>query len=119
MLNPVTKKVILITLIVLFCASLVLNVVLAYRCLTAMETYKNQRLNAKILDFMDMFLEDVLMAKEEISFDTRLSLENSVRSLNDEEIFTQWQKFTKVTSKDDASTEVKILLSLLVKRIEQ
>ena len=92
---------------------------LVYRCLTAMETYKSQRLNARILDFTNMFIEDVLMANEEVSFDTRLSLENSVRELNDEEIFAQWQKFTKAGTKDEASVEVKVLLSLLIKKIEQ
>lgn len=64
-----------------------------------------------------MFVEDILMADTEISFDTRLTLETAVRGLNDQQVFDQWQKFTKTTTKEEASNEAKNLLDLLVKKI--
>lgn len=119
MKNPKTKKVIHIVFIVLFCVSLVLNVFLTFRYLSALSVYRTQRLNAKVLIFSNMFMEKVLMAKEKLNFDTRLSLEMAARDLNDQEIFDQWQKFTKTETKEEASAELKVLLSLLIKKIEQ
>lgn len=113
------KKAILILLIVLFCASLVFNGWLVYQLSIAMKAYQAQQSNARILSFTDMFVEDILLANKEIDFDTRLSLETAVRSLNDQQIFNQWQRFTKSESKEDSSTEAKILLNLLIKKIKQ
>jgi hypothetical protein len=63
-----------------------------------------------------MFTENVLLADKEIDFDSRLSLETSVRTLNDKEIFDQWQVFTKTLTKEDASLQAKKLLRLLVEK---
>lgn len=52
-----------------------------------------------------------------MSFDTRLKLEAAVRSLDDEEILSQWQKFTESKTEAEAQTEVKNLLEMLVKKI--
>ena len=65
-----------------------------------------------------MFVHDILMANKDIDFDTRLSLETAVRALNDQDIFNQWTRFTKVTEKEDASYEAKVLLDLLIKKIK-
>ncbi len=113
------KKVIQIFLITLFCASLVLNGWLSYQLYMAVGAYNLQQVDAKVLSFTKMFIKDVLMADKEIDFDTRLSLETSVRSLNNQQIFDQWQKFTKSETKEDSSDEAKILLDLLIKRIKQ
>jgi hypothetical protein len=64
-----------------------------------------------------MFVEDVLMANTEIDFNTRLSLETAVRALNDQDIFNQWEKFTNSTTQIDSSNQAKILLDLLIKKI--
>lgn len=118
MLNTKVKKAILIFFIVLFCVSLGVNGWLGYQLSTVLETYNLQQTNTKVLAFTNMFVEDVLMASKEIDFDTRLSLETAVRALNDQQIFDQWQRFTKSQTKEDSSTEAKLLLDLLIKKIK-
>lgn len=117
MLNIEPKKAFLIIFIVLFCSSFLVNCWLIYQLSTVLSAYYLQKNDAKALLFTKMFVEDVLMAKEEIDFDTRLSLETAVRNLNDQEVFDQWQAFTKSTTKEGASNEAKALLDLLIRRI--
>jgi DNA topoisomerase VI subunit A len=117
MINISTKKAILILFAVLFCLSLAFNGWLIYQVSLIAHAYEAQQTNTRTLDFTKMFVEDVLMADKEIDFDTRLTLETAVRGLNDQQIFDQWQKFTKSTTKEDASNQAKILLDSLVKKI--
>lgn len=119
MINITPKKAILIFLAFLLCLSLGFNAWLAYQVSVIANAYEAQQVNARVLSFTSMFVEDVLMADKEIDFDTRLALETAVRSLDDQQIFNQWQKFTKTTTKEEASNEAKILLDLLVKKIGQ
>lgn len=81
---------------------------------TELET---QKLNEKILEFTELFIEKVLKAETEVDFETRLKLENAVRNLDDEEILAQWQKFTESRTEDEAQNEVKNLLEMLVNKI--
>lgn len=66
------------------------------------------------LDFMKVFIEKVLQTDKEVDFETRLDLENRVRSLNNEEILKQWNLFTKSSTEAQAQVEVKKLLLLLI-----
>lgn len=113
------KKAIQIFFIILFCVSLGANGWLTYQLSTALSAYHSGQNNTKILAFTSMFVEKVLMASADIDFDTRLTLETSVRALNDQQIFDQWQKFTKAVTKEDSSNDAKILLDLLIKKIKQ
>ena len=78
---------------------------------------KNQQLNVKILDFSKLFVEKVLKADKEVSFEDRLLLENKVRDLKDPEILAQWEKFTGSATQDQVQQEVKVLLDLLITKI--
>lgn len=78
-----------------------------------------QRINERVLVFAQLFVEKVLTVGGETDFDTRLLLENSVRTIGDEEILTQWKRFTESTTEREAQTEVRNLLSLLLKKMEQ
>jgi len=71
------------------------------------------------LDFMRLFIDDVLNAKGDISFETRLHLENAVRDLKDQPVLDQWNKFLASKNEDEAQTAVKTLLSILVHGIGQ
>jgi len=73
--------------------------------------------NQKILDFSRMFIDDVLNSTTEVDFDTRLKLENAVRDIKDPEILAQWNKFVSSSNEAQAQTEVKNLLTLLMKKI--
>ena len=81
----------------------------------ALET---QNINEKVLDFTRLFIEQVLKAETEVDFEMRLSLENAVRNLNNEEILAQWEKFTESKTETEAQKEVKNLLELLVNKIK-
>ena len=116
-MNIPIKKALLIIFAFLFCVSLGFNGWLGYQLSLIVRAYEAQAINTKTLEFTRMFVEDILMADTEISFDTRLTLETAVRGLNDQQVFDQWQKFTKTTTKEEASNEAKNLLDLLVKKI--
>ncbi|MDO8592689.1 MAG: hypothetical protein Q7R92_02870 [bacterium] len=66
--------------------------------------------NQKILEFNKLFIQEVLGAGKEVGFESRLKLENAVRGLNDQEILSDWQKFT--ASKDPAEAQKNVLLLL-------
>ncbi|MDP3245186.1 MAG: hypothetical protein Q8M83_06050 [bacterium] len=74
--------------------------------------------NARIVNFTKLFIKQVLKAETEVSFETRLKLENAVRDLGDVEILAQWQKFTDSKTEIDAQQDVKNLLELLVDKME-
>ena len=82
------------------------------------EALKIQKINDKNLGFTKLFIEQVLQAEKEIDFETRLKLENAVRGIGDEEIFTQWQKFIESKTEAEAQKGVKNLLDLLVHKIQ-
>lgn len=79
-----------------------------------LQTYQR---NDKILSFTKLFIEKVLKAEAEVSFEDRLKLENAVRDINNKEIFDQWTKFTESKTESQAQTEVKNLLDLLINKI--
>jgi len=81
------------------------------------EELGNQQMNVKIINFSNLFIEKVLKAKNEVSFEDRLKLENSVRDLSDPTILTLWEKFTESQTQDDAQEAVKNLLDVLIKKI--
>jgi len=75
-----------------------------------------QNSDKKVLDFMRIFIEKVLRAKKDVSFDDRLKLETMVRGLNDNQVLDQWNKFVNSKDQSSAQEEVKNLLSLLVQK---
>jgi len=111
------KKTFLISLLVAFAViSFVANGFLVFTLVKNSQIYQQQQINKKVLDFRNMFTEKVLLSGKEIDFDTRLSLETSVRALNDAEIFSQWQRFVNSETKETATAEAKDLLNLLIQK---
>jgi hypothetical protein len=80
---------------------------------------QTKEFNEKIINFTSLFIEEVLKAEGEIDFETRLSLENAVRNLGDEEILSQWREFTESETEAGAQIEVKNLLEILVSKIKE
>lgn len=83
----------------------------------AQNTINALQYDQKVLNFTKMFIAKVLKADGEVSFDDRLLLENSVRDINDKNIFDQWQKFINAKTALEAQIEVKNLLEMLVNKI--
>lgn len=73
--------------------------------------------NTKVVHFMSLFVKEVLQSDKEVDFETRLSLENAVRDLKDEEIKKEWDRFTGSNSEVEAQNSVKRLLGILVDKI--
>ncbi len=74
-------------------------------------------IDQKVVNFLRMFIDGVLNSNKEVDFNERLKLENAVRDIKDEEILVQWNKFVNASTEIQAQTEVKNLLSLLMKKI--
>ncbi len=75
--------------------------------------------NQKVINFASMFIKKVLQADTEVDFETRLSLENAVRELKDEEIMAEWQRFTVSKTEAEAQNSVKKLLGILISKIQK
>lgn len=83
----------------------------------ARESLRKQQLNNKVISFSRLFVEKVLKAEEEISFEERLGLENAVRNINDKDILEQWEKFTESKTESEAQENAKNLLDELTKKL--
>ena len=75
------------------------------------------RYNEKALLFLRLFVEKVLEAEREVSFEDRLQLETQVRELKDPEVTSAWNSFAKAKTESQAQTAVKTLLKLLTDKI--
>ena len=115
------QKIILIIVISILVAGNVLlgvnNFLVQEKLQMIEQKVKDQERNLKILNFTRLFIEKVLKAENEVSFEDRLKLENAVRDLNDNEILAQWEKFVESKTEIEAQNAVKNLLELLVKKI--
>lgn len=78
-----------------------------------------QQRDDKALAFTKLFIEKVLYGTGEVVFDDRLKLENSVREINDQQIFDQWQNFVKSSDGEDAQRNIAELLILLLNKISK
>lgn len=112
--------------LVLVGALVIVGVFFAYNYFSVsqeLQTLKNTQskteLNEKVLNFASLFIEKVLQANTEVDFETRLSLENAVRDLKDEQIMSEWQNFTVSKTEADAQNSVKKLLGILVSKIQK
>jgi len=117
------KRIVLIIIIGAFVVSDVffgLNYYLMNQELQTLKTTENKiELNTKVLNFASMFIKKVLQANTEVDFETRLTLENAIRDLDDEEVMAEWQNFTSSKTERDAQNSVKKLLGLLISKIQK
>lgn len=81
------------------------------------KSFQEQAVNEKVLSFTKFFVSKVLDGASEITFDDRLQMENDVRDIKDEEIFSQWQKFTGAKTDQEVQHEVSALFILLLNKI--
>jgi|SRR3989344_5187931 len=76
-----------------------------------------QQTNAKVVNFLNLFIQKVLKSDTEVSFESRLGLETAIRDINDPELLAKWEAFTGGTNEDEIQKGVKDLLEALVKKI--
>ena len=117
------KRVVVIVIIMALLASTVffaLSYFSAYQELQTLKSAQNKtELNTKVLDFTSLFIKKVLQADTEVTFETRLSLENAVRDLKDDQIMAEWQTIVASKTELDAQNSVKMLLGTLVDKIQK
>jgi L-cysteine desulfidase len=114
------QKIILIAVVVILLAGNVFlgcNYFYAQKQLQIIDQrLKVQQRNIEIATFTKLFIEKVLKAETEVSFEDRLKLENAVRDLNDDNVLKQWEKFTSSKTEPEAQEAVKNLLDVLVEK---
>lgn len=71
----------------------------------------------KYAAFNQMFVREVIVSKDQVNFETRLTLENAVRDLKDGEVFEAWNKFAESETSSAAQEAIKKLLGLLADRL--
>ena len=81
--------------------------------ITAIEQEKT-----KFAEFNKTFITEVLQSKSEVSYDTRLKLDEKIKSINDEELTQQWKKFTDSQTEKEAQDETVKLLGLVAEKME-
>ena len=118
-MNTNKNKIIITILCFVTVVSLVFNVVLVYKLEKSSRAVVANKADQKILDFRNMFTSDVLLSDQPIDFNTRLSLETTVRNLNDPAIFNQWEAFANSQTQADATAQAKTLLKLLIQKTSQ
>ena len=64
-----------------------------------------QQTNRKIVNFLNLFIQKVLKTDEEVPFEDRLKLENTIRDIGDEELLSKWEKFTGTEMKNASHGE--------------
>ena len=77
-----------------------------------------QQEKTKFIEFNKTFISEVLQAKSEVSYDTRLKLDKMIKEINDKDLTAQWQKFTDSQTEKEAQEETVKLLGLLAERME-
>lgn len=111
-----------ILLAILFIALIIGNIFFASKFLTNIreleQIEEEQQINDKVLSFTNLFMAKVLRGGTTVSFDDRLLLENSVRALNDKEIFSAWEKFTKAGSQAEVQQAFYNLFDRLLAKIK-
>lgn len=80
---------------------------------------RGQEANEKAVYFAKLFIDKVLMGEGEVDFEDRLKLENSVRDINDQKIFDQWQAFLNSQSDGELQDSAGRLLEFLFDKIAQ
>lgn len=74
--------------------------------------------NDKVVSFLRLFINTVLKAENEVAFQKRLQLEDSVRALNDSDVLEAWTRFVNSTTELEAQTNTKNLLGILADKIQ-
>ncbi len=69
---------------------------------------------ARLVNFLDLFIEKVLGPGEVITIEDRVNLENAVRDLENQEIQSKWQSFAKAPNEIEAQKQALELLQLVV-----
>ncbi len=114
------NAIIALVILVIVCVNLILalNYFIQARQIQVLQKEKSQQqVNTRVVNFLALFIQKVLKVDKEVSFEDRLTLENSVRGIDDAEILVKWEKFTQSSNESQIQQSVKDLLESLVNKI--
>jgi len=77
-----------------------------------------QEERTKFTEFNKVFITEVLQSKSEVSYSTRVELDETIKNINDEGLTQQWKKFTNSQTEEEAQDETIKLLKLLAEKME-
>lgn len=110
-----------VILIIVIIALLAGNAYFAFKYFSAQNQLDKilgtNRINAKIIAFNKIFVDNVLKNKGEISYENRLRLENAAIETQDKEIVDAWHSFLDSKTEAEAQEGTKNLLTLFVEKI--
>lgn len=114
-------KIAVVILIILLTGGLTISAIGYYQTLNALTDARlelaKQKNNDRVINFLSLFVKKVINASTIVSFDDRLTLENSVRNLNDVQLLNKWKEFVDSKTESEAQKKVKELLDILVEKI--
>ena len=117
----VQKQIYLIIIVILLASNLFLGIKYFNASKELKETESitaAQEERTKFTEFNKVFISEVLQAKSEVNYDTRLKLDEMVKDINDKDLTAQWQKFTDSQTEKEAQDETVNLLGLVAERTE-
>lgn len=75
------------------------------------------RINAKIVAFNKLFVDNVLKNERDVSYENRVRLENAAVETQDKEIIDAWHSFLDSKTEAEAQEGTKNLLGLFAEKI--
>lgn len=114
------KKLIILIVVILLAGNVALGSQYLWNAQELVRTralVRDQRFNDAALEFTRLFINEVINTEQTVDFETRLRLENAIRTLKDEAVLAQWQKFVNSADEAMAQREVRSLLQLLMSKI--
>lgn len=117
MRKDIIKNVLIVILLLTNIAAVYFISLQATNASNLQKVIDKQKTNTNVVVFTQALIEKVLKSTSPVDFETRLSLENMVRNLNDKAILDEWNNFVNSSDSNQAQIEIKSLLDLLVKKI--
>ncbi len=78
----------------------------------------NYEAKKDIVHILDLLITKILLSKEPIELNEKIFIDNQIKSLNNQEIYSKWVDFLNSSSEEEAQLRFKILLKTLVDKLK-
>lgn len=78
----------------------------------------NYEVKKDIVNILDLLITKILLAKENLNLNEKIFIDNQMKSLNNQEIYSKWIDFLNSASEEEAQLRFKILLKTLVEKLK-
>ncbi|MEK7673721.1 MAG: hypothetical protein AAB371_00795 [Patescibacteria group bacterium] len=80
---------------------------------------EEKSLNQNVVNFIKLFVQDVLKADKKVDEETRAELDNAIKYIGDEGISNSWEIFSNSKTEIEAQINVKNLIEDLINKLEK